>query len=360
MEPAGEPPARGPLFVVGANGTGTTLLRLMLDSHPHLAIPAETGFLRLAKAHRWVPYWARGGSWYGSLDLTEDELMARLAEFYGGLFRDFAARRGKQRWGDKTPFHVWHLDLALRMFPDATVIGIVRHPGATASSLERRFRRLTHDSLRHWANSTQKLLCECMDLGDRGLVLRYEELVSEPERVMRALLERIGEPWSDAVLRHHTAADGPTEVEGFTRADAAVTADNIDSWERHASADLRQQLSRVADLAAFLGYDVTHTLPLGSFTGSDGSPVLTGRDLLARRRTSTLDIDWRRELTGGSANGLFKPPAPPPRGRRRRMKRRALARRAEQWQQPPRAPRGIAGTLTSGRRWLRRQISRRR
>src|SRR5688572_25664520 len=32
-------------FVVGVNRSGTTLLRMMLDSHPELAVPPETHFV---------------------------------------------------------------------------------------------------------------------------------------------------------------------------------------------------------------------------------------------------------------------------------------------------------------------------
>jgi hypothetical protein len=32
-------------FIVGVGRSGTTLLRMMLDAHPDLAIPPETGFL---------------------------------------------------------------------------------------------------------------------------------------------------------------------------------------------------------------------------------------------------------------------------------------------------------------------------
>src|ERR671910_2915372 len=47
---AGRPPAP---FVVGANRSGTTLLRLMLDAHPELTIPPETHFLpRVIRACR--------------------------------------------------------------------------------------------------------------------------------------------------------------------------------------------------------------------------------------------------------------------------------------------------------------------
>src|SRR6185369_11947595 len=43
-------PTRLPVpFIVGSPRSGTTLLRFMLDSHPELAIPPETGFLVLGE-----------------------------------------------------------------------------------------------------------------------------------------------------------------------------------------------------------------------------------------------------------------------------------------------------------------------
>lgn len=35
-------------FIVGVGRSGTTLLRLMLDAHPEMCIPPETGFIPLA------------------------------------------------------------------------------------------------------------------------------------------------------------------------------------------------------------------------------------------------------------------------------------------------------------------------
>ena len=34
-----------PFFIVGVHRSGTTLLRLMLNNHPHLAVPFETVFI---------------------------------------------------------------------------------------------------------------------------------------------------------------------------------------------------------------------------------------------------------------------------------------------------------------------------
>ena len=45
-------PVDRPLFVVGYPRSGTTMLRLMLHSHPRIAIPYETSFLLAAYRHR--------------------------------------------------------------------------------------------------------------------------------------------------------------------------------------------------------------------------------------------------------------------------------------------------------------------
>jgi hypothetical protein len=294
-----------PIFVVGSNGSGSTLLRLMLDSHEHIAIPEETGFLRLAAMHRWVPYWKLGGRWYANLGLSEEQLYAELGRFYGGLFSAYAASRGKQRWGDKTPFHVWHLDLALRMYPEAVVVGIVRHPAAVVYSMRRRFRRSVDAGIPHWRRSNRQLLHAGAQLGERFALLRYEDLVTTPEPTMRALLAWLGEPWSDAVLAHHEVQ--PTaEATGFTRTDRPVDTESIAEWVGQLSrSELDRLVDRVGELAGFLGYDPRQPTPPAVL----GTPLLSGTELARRMTERGSHIDWsppvRRE-----EDRMLKPPVP--------------------------------------------------
>ncbi|HVT21282.1 MAG TPA: sulfotransferase [Mycobacteriales bacterium] len=301
----------GPVFIVGSNGSGSTLLRLMLDSHPNIAIPEETGFLRLAAMHRWVPYWKLGGEWYGNLGLTEDQLTTELAGFYGGLFSSYAVSRGKQRWGDKTPFHVWHLELARRMYPTATFVGIVRHPGGVVASLQRRFSRSRRASIRHWMRSNRQLLVAGAGLGDRFVLVRYEDLVAEPEPVMRALLARLGEAWSPAVLAHHEVQPARRST-GFTRTDRAVDTSSVARWEDDLPAAARARVAaRTGPLARFLGYDPARsepTEPLGT-----ESPILTGTELADRQRTRGQGLDWQPPRPRAE-DRVLRPPSP----RRRR------------------------------------------
>jgi hypothetical protein len=114
-------------FVVGVPRSGTTLLRLMLDAHPELAIPPETGFFpwittidgtargaadefvqRLMASPTWVDFHLDAGA-------LRDALAAlpgfSVAEGLRCFYRLYAARFGKRRWGDKTPVHGPHIRL---------------------------------------------------------------------------------------------------------------------------------------------------------------------------------------------------------------------------------------------------------
>jgi len=106
-------------FIVGAGRSGTTMLRLMLDAHPQLAIPPETHFIphvselcaaaeapatlaldAIVAADRWP-----------SFALDPDTLRRRavtsrcrsLADVLRLFYRTYAVGRGKTRWGTRRP-----------------------------------------------------------------------------------------------------------------------------------------------------------------------------------------------------------------------------------------------------------------
>ena len=136
-------------------GSGTTLMRLIVDSHDNIAIAQET-------SRSCAPTWRTSGSRSTGTAATgtagsgwsDDELDERMREFYAGMFERFAAGQGKKRWGDKTPWHAWHLRELARVFPDAVFIAMVRQPGAVATSVSERFRLDWGGAVNHWVNTT--------------------------------------------------------------------------------------------------------------------------------------------------------------------------------------------------------------
>jgi hypothetical protein len=275
-------------------GSGSTLLRLMLDSHGNLAIPEETGFMRLVSANRWVPRWRQGGRWYRRLGLSRADLDAELAAFYGSLFTRYAAARGKRRWGDKTPLHTWHMKDMAALFPDAQFVGIVRHPGGTTVSLTTRFRRRFDRAVTHWLRLNNQLVREGARLGERFVLLRYEDLVAQPREVMTELLAWLGEPWSDDVLRHHEVqvrAGSRRTSDGLTRPGDPIDPERASRWASALSDEERTELTtRTAAWAAFFGYDVAAPQHLEQLDGTRRT-LLDGVELRARRRRLRGTVD---------------------------------------------------------------------
>jgi hypothetical protein len=256
----------GPIFILGAMGSGTTLLRLMLDSHPRIAIPQETGFARAMLAQQYVPFWLFGDQWYGRLGYTEEAFTEHLRGFYETMFQHYAAQHGKARWGEKTPFHVWHVDRLVEVFPDAVFVAIVRHPGGNVGSLQGRFKFTVPAGIGHWTTTNRQLLAVAQDHSDRTVFCRYEDLVLEPEQTMRELLEWLGEPWAQQVLEHHVVHSErgtPQKVEGRTRSDDPIDTARVSKWTEHLDDRGRALLrKRTAHIADFFGYAVEDPVPV--------------------------------------------------------------------------------------------------
>ena len=271
--------AGGPVFAVGSMRSGSTLLRLVLDSHPHIAVPTETGFMGGLRAVKDIPHWKFGARWYERLGWSEAEVDELLRGFYSTLFARYAASRGKPRWGEKTPFHTEHVAEMARVFPDAVFVGIVRHPGAVAWSL-RKFHYAFAEGVDYWAATNAAMLSAARELGPRFALLRYEDLVADPEPVLRRLVHALGEPWSDQLLRHdevQRAQGAPRAVEGSTVTSQPVDAARAHEWASHVGPEERAALGTVVGLAEVLGYDVLDAVP-----AAWPAPLLEGDDVAAR------------------------------------------------------------------------------
>jgi hypothetical protein len=117
---------------------------------------------------------------------------------------------GSVRVIDKMPQNFLHVGFAALLFPDATVVHCARDPLDTC--LSNYFQifpggiDFAYDlsELGRYYRNYQRLMSHWQALlGERLVTVRYEELVSDPEPVLRTLLKAIGLPWDPACLSHH-------------------------------------------------------------------------------------------------------------------------------------------------------------
>ncbi len=283
LDPA---PGKGPIFIMGAMGSGTTLLRLVLDSHPNIAIPQETGFMRAYNAHQFIPFKWSGRNWAKRLGWSREELDEQLRIFYDTLFMRYVEQHGKQRWGEKTPLHVWHVDKMAKLFPDAVFVGIFRHPGGSVASNMTRWKFAFARAASHYDRYNREIVRQAAHHPRRFALLRYEELLLQPEPVMRELLGWLGEPWSDDVLSHHTVQSGrggKEMVEGRVRVGDPIDVSRLDKWTRTMTPKHQQRLAtRLGRLGEVLGYDARDPAVL--------------QPLNAREALLTAGTEWRERL----------------------------------------------------------------
>jgi len=131
-------------FIVGAQRSGSTLLRLILNAHSRIAVPEEGRFLQplIKKCNMERPIkgaelqnlieYLKANPFYKNWNYDNTEVLRELSsisditikEFIRKLYVSFANFEGKDMWGDKSLF--LKIDVLHEFFPEAKFIHIVR------------------------------------------------------------------------------------------------------------------------------------------------------------------------------------------------------------------------------------------
>jgi len=251
-------PVTAPVFVVGLPRTGTTLTYSLIARHPghrgpklwemtNLGLPLpeaertkviEKTRKRFATVGKVSPAWAhlhpliadgeeedfmlrahtemfatwgpapRYLEWVTGADLTDDYLFLRDA------LQVIAAGEAPERWVLKHPMDLWRMPEILRAFPDARFVWTHRAPSAAVASgssmaeatqvMYTKPGRIDLDRIgQEWLGISAGGVERAMALRDQlpadaVVDVVYDDLVAEPETVMRGLFDTLGLTWGEA------------------------------------------------------------------------------------------------------------------------------------------------------------------
>lgn len=212
-----------PFFIIGSERSGTTLLMAMLGEHPRLAVPEVAWLYPRFRPYLYsygnpltkemlrtlaeemifglkTPFWGMKVNPASIVDEIFSELKEdSFAGIYCAMFERYAKEMSKPRWGEKTPHNLFFISDILEDFPNAQFIFVQRDGrDSSAEYLESAFGpthifcaaeiwKRCQNAVKPWRNRLSS---------QQWLDVKYEELVKEPERILKSVCNFLGEEYT--------------------------------------------------------------------------------------------------------------------------------------------------------------------
>ncbi|MGH7833242.1 MAG: sulfotransferase family protein [Candidatus Binatia bacterium] len=280
-------------FIVGVGRSGTTLLRLMLDSHPEMCIPPETGFIPAATGRSRGAAGLRNEFFqtvtqfvtWEDFNLSPEEFFAGLkkiepfdtSEGIRAFYRLYTRRFGKPRWGDKTPAYCLQMREIESVLPEARFIHIIRDGRDVALSVRPLWfapgKDMTTLAL-DWQSrveQTRQSSRRCLHY----IEVRYENLVADAKSELKRICVFLDLQYHARMLRYFEGARARLdEVKTRYRPDGTILISKEDRllnqratsappdssrvfrWKREMTMEERREFEKAAgNLLETLGYD---------------------------------------------------------------------------------------------------------
>lgn len=272
--------ASAPIFILSCERAGSTMLRYIIDTHPEICCPGELhlGYLCEHLAH------VVGVLGTGSVAGAEGDeerwrrVNVETGRLVSALMGEYAARRGKRLWCEKTPRNIAYVEALHEVFPDAKFICLHRHCMDVVHSCLEASRvgffvetsyyaraippTFARDGGGHpavfalsWAEKTKKLLAFERAHPDQCYRVKYEEMVTDPAGILEPMFGFLGAAWDASILdaAFRSPHDGPGDTKAiYTR---RVHSESVGAGARVSHRLIpRDVLETVNGLLAELGY----------------------------------------------------------------------------------------------------------
>lgn len=268
-----------PIIIISYPRSGSTLLRVLLGSHPLLLGLPETpwisgGYGTKASLRRFVEDLIDhpAGLLRNAPGLESKDVYEAARALIDVLLERIKTLHGKEQVVIKTPDDIHYIDFMVQLFPDAFFVHLIRDGRDNALS-HLRSRKLFfpgaratfEELLSSWAQAELHAQQRLKALGARCFSLRYENLVEDPERHLRAICDFAEIPYDPRMLQYDLERQilpqweaGSTDVRSRTRIDVG----SIGRWkDQLGRKDVRYGLYRCQGQLRELGYDQSPVTP---------------------------------------------------------------------------------------------------
>ena len=188
-----------------------------------------------------------------SLDTFRDRMF-----FVERLSREKMQSEGKKYWGTKITSKYNQLD---ELYPEARYMFMLRDGRDIAASRKTvgDFNQTIEHIADGWCKQIKKFEEFASSRNDRAFYVHYENLAHDPENELRALMDKIGLPWSERLLNYHdlnlSIHRHPTGHLSGKQVKSPVNTSSIGRWKKDLTRDEIERFeAKAGDMLKKLGY----------------------------------------------------------------------------------------------------------
>lgn len=280
-----------PFFILANPRSGSSMFRLMLNSHSSVTVPPESGFA-LWYAEKYSGLDVYNQKVYASF--VDDVVQAKKFETWGvsreqlfetiskvkpysyigmvdAVYKAYASSNGKcaNTFGDKNNYYVAHIDAIKKNFPNSKIVFLFRDGRDVAVSYKNidqekiksdyvpKLEKNISSIAKEWAINVQNFL-RVMEQDKNNIAVKYEDLLTNPEKELRRVFKFLGEEFEGQTLNFHQFNDEPKEfLQWKSKTLEGVDDKNMNKYKTYLSDQEIIEFNKIAEEQLLsLGYEV--------------------------------------------------------------------------------------------------------
>lgn len=281
------------LFIIGNPRSGSSLIRIIMDSHPSIVVPPECGFIQWwsSKYNDWnsndnsskriqefisdlktskkIEFW--------NLNYTHLETLIKIkrpnsySDLVTLVLLQYALQQGKEPlvFGDKNNYYIDYLSELNTICPEAKYLIIVRdcrdvvcsylkvNELDSNSQYKPNFPSEIKDISLQWRDNNTKILNFTDKLDpSHFVIIRYEDLLSKPEKTLKSCTALLGLDFDESMLNYYKKQSEPTEfLDWKKKTNQKIDKNNTGAYKKQLSNSQSEEIvHNVKDLMNKFGY----------------------------------------------------------------------------------------------------------
>ena len=232
-------------FILGNPRSGTSMFRLMLNAHSQITVPPESGFaLWFAKQYQnsnnynentYKDYVEElfGAKKFETWNLNKEKVLKLLMErkplFYSELvklvYKAYANKQNKKStiFGDKNNYYIEQVEDLVKVFPETKLVFIIRdgrdvavsykqlNEGNISSLYKPKLNKCIKEIAKEWTKNADTLRKFVKEQKVPTLFVRYEDLLSSPQKTISRVLDFLGVEYEPQILEFYKHNDEPKD-----------------------------------------------------------------------------------------------------------------------------------------------------